>query len=159
MHLHTHDGQLVSNASAHGCWISCHPVLRRPLNLARFCLSDSVRLVNEFNNMPVSSKVKQGTFLPSSLQRHSELIYFLPTSLTSGWSAAVGDKTLKDIRPGLPFEPTYIYRLLTLIKSSLSEKVRQSTAFPISVTGFNTSAIVCVCHSNWWCSPVTKSSH
>lgn len=37
---------------------------------------------------------------------------------------AVGDKVIKDIRPGAPFEPTYIYRLLTLIKSSLSEKVR-----------------------------------
>lgn len=30
---------------------------------------------------------------------------------------------MKDIRPGVPFEPTYIYKLLTLIKSSLSEKV------------------------------------
>lgn len=38
-------------------------------------------------------------------------------------SAAVGDKVMKDIRPGVPFEPTYIYKLLTLIKSSLSEKV------------------------------------
>lgn len=37
--------------------------------------------------------------------------------------AGVGDKVIKDIRPGAPFEPTYIYRLLTLIKSSLSEKV------------------------------------
>lgn len=35
----------------------------------------------------------------------------------------VGDKVTKDIRPGVPFEPTYIYKLLTLIKSSLSEKV------------------------------------
>ena len=38
-------------------------------------------------------------------------------------STAVGEKVMKDIRPGVPFEPTYIYRLLTLIKSSLSEKV------------------------------------
>lgn len=38
-------------------------------------------------------------------------------------SAAVGEKVMKDIRPGVPFEPTYIYKLLTLIKSSLSEKV------------------------------------
>lgn len=60
-----------------------------------------VRLVNEFNNMPVPSKAKQ---------------------------QAVGDKVMKDIRPGVPFEPTYIYRLLTLIKSSLSEKGRQEDA-------------------------------
>ena len=38
-------------------------------------------------------------------------------------STAAGDKIMKDVRPGVPFEPTYIYRLLTLIKSSLSEKV------------------------------------
>ncbi len=30
---------------------------------------------------------------------------------------------MKDLRVGVPFEPTYIYKLLTLIKSSLSEKV------------------------------------
>uniref|UniRef100_A0A673C9T2 Ubiquitin carboxyl-terminal hydrolase n=1 Tax=Sphaeramia orbicularis TaxID=375764 RepID=A0A673C9T2_9TELE len=42
--------------------------------------------------------------------------------------APVGDKVVKDIRPGVPFEPTYIYRLLTLIKSSLSEKGRQEDA-------------------------------
>lgn len=37
--------------------------------------------------------------------------------------AALGDKIMRDIRPGAAFEPTYIYRLLTVIKSSLSEKV------------------------------------
>lgn len=36
---------------------------------------------------------------------------------------ALGDKIVRDIRPGAAFEPTYIYRLLTVIKSSLSEKV------------------------------------
>uniref|UniRef100_A0A3B3B5U4 Ubiquitin carboxyl-terminal hydrolase n=1 Tax=Oryzias melastigma TaxID=30732 RepID=A0A3B3B5U4_ORYME len=41
---------------------------------------------------------------------------------------AAGEKVTKDIRPGVPFEPTYIYRLLTLIKSSLSEKGRQEDA-------------------------------
>lgn len=30
---------------------------------------------------------------------------------------------MKDLRVGVSFEPTYIYKLLTLIKSSLSEKV------------------------------------
>uniref|UniRef100_A0A673CBV4 Ubiquitin carboxyl-terminal hydrolase n=1 Tax=Sphaeramia orbicularis TaxID=375764 RepID=A0A673CBV4_9TELE len=64
-------------------------------------IDNFVRLVNEFNNMPVPSKAKQ---------------------------QAVGDKVVKDIRPGVPFEPTYIYRLLTLIKSSLSEKGRQEDA-------------------------------
>ena len=43
-------------------------------------------------------------------------------------SSAVGDKIMKDIRPGAAFEPTYIYRLLTLIKSSLSEKVTNAAS-------------------------------
>lgn len=44
-------------------------------------------------------------------------------SLLSAFLAALGDKIVRDIRPGAAFEPTYIYRLLTVIKSSLSEKV------------------------------------
>uniref|UniRef100_A0AAY5F5C2 Ubiquitin carboxyl-terminal hydrolase n=1 Tax=Electrophorus electricus TaxID=8005 RepID=A0AAY5F5C2_ELEEL len=64
-------------------------------------MDNFVRLVNEFSNMPVPSKAKQ---------------------------QAAGEKLIKDIRPGVPFEPTYIYRLLTLIKSSLSEKGRQEDA-------------------------------
>ncbi|XP_061526645.1 ubiquitin carboxyl-terminal hydrolase 10 isoform X1 [Phycodurus eques] len=63
-------------------------------------IDNFVRLVNEFTNMPVPAKPKP----------------------------AVGDKLVKDIRPGVPFEPTYIYGLLTLIKSSLSEKGRQEDA-------------------------------
>ncbi|XP_055504892.1 ubiquitin carboxyl-terminal hydrolase 10 isoform X2 [Leucoraja erinacea] len=59
-----------------------------------------VRLMNEFSTMPIPSKTKPGT----------------------------GDKSVKDIRTGIPFEPTYIYRLLTVIKSSLSEKGRQEDA-------------------------------
>ncbi|KAI5101432.1 ubiquitin carboxyl-terminal hydrolase 10 isoform X1 [Silurus meridionalis] len=62
-------------------------------------MDNFVRLVNEFSNMPVPSKAKQQ-----------------------------GEKMVKDIRPGVPFEPTYIYKLLTLIKSSLSEKGRQEDA-------------------------------
>ncbi|XP_038159396.1 ubiquitin carboxyl-terminal hydrolase 10 isoform X1 [Cyprinodon tularosa] len=92
--------------------IACPPMyhLMKSLSLhnetQRTCTStpmidNFVRLVNEFNNMPVPSKTKQQT---------------------------VGDKVVKDIRPGVPFEPTYIYRLLTLIKSSLSEKGRQEDA-------------------------------
>lgn len=46
-----------------------------------------------------------------------------PYTLNIFLSTAVGEKSMKDIRPGVPFEPTYIYKLLTLIKSSLSEKV------------------------------------
>ncbi|XP_052006795.1 ubiquitin carboxyl-terminal hydrolase 10-like isoform X2 [Xyrauchen texanus] len=64
-------------------------------------MDNFVRLVNEFSNMSVSSKIK--------LQ-------------------AAGEKMIKDIKPGVPFEPTYIYKLLTLIKSSLSEKGRQEDA-------------------------------
>ncbi|KAG2469815.1 UB10A hydrolase, partial [Polypterus senegalus] len=63
-------------------------------------LDSFVRLVNEFSNMPVPSKAKQQG----------------------------GDKVVKDIRPGSAFEPTYIYKLLTVIKSSLSEKGRQEDA-------------------------------
>ncbi|XP_068171232.1 ubiquitin carboxyl-terminal hydrolase 10 isoform X2 [Antennarius striatus] len=63
-------------------------------------MDNFIRLVNEFSNMPVPTKSKQ----------------------------PVGEKTMKDIRTGVPFEPTYIYRLLTLIKSSLSEKGRQEDA-------------------------------
>ncbi|XP_069758265.1 ubiquitin carboxyl-terminal hydrolase 10 isoform X2 [Narcine bancroftii] len=59
-----------------------------------------VRLMNEFSTMPIPSKTKPGP----------------------------GDKSVKDIRTGVPFEPTYIYRLLTVIKSSLSEKGRQEDA-------------------------------
>ncbi|KAK1330393.1 LOW QUALITY PROTEIN: hypothetical protein QTO34_010582, partial [Cnephaeus nilssonii] len=59
-----------------------------------------VRLMNEFTNMPVPPKPRQ----------------------------ALGDKIVRDIRPGAAFEPTYIYRLLTVIKSSLSEKGRQEDA-------------------------------
>ncbi|XP_037372173.1 ubiquitin carboxyl-terminal hydrolase 10 [Talpa occidentalis] len=59
-----------------------------------------VRLMNEFTNMPVPPKPRQ----------------------------ALGDKIVRDIRPGVAFEPTYIYRLLTVIKSSLSEKGRQEDA-------------------------------
>ncbi|KAJ8343742.1 hypothetical protein SKAU_G00310710 [Synaphobranchus kaupii] len=60
-----------------------------------------VRLVNEFSNMPVPPKAKQ---------------------------QGAGDKVMKDIRPGVPFEPAYIYKLLTVIKSGLSEKVNHVTA-------------------------------
>ncbi|XP_067273287.1 ubiquitin carboxyl-terminal hydrolase 10 isoform X4 [Pseudorasbora parva] len=64
-------------------------------------MDNFIRLVNEFSNMPVPSKAKQ---------------------------QAAGEKIMKDLRVGVPFEPTYIYKLLTLIKSSLSEKGRQEDA-------------------------------
>uniref|UniRef100_A0A8C1RNY2 Ubiquitin carboxyl-terminal hydrolase n=1 Tax=Cyprinus carpio TaxID=7962 RepID=A0A8C1RNY2_CYPCA len=64
-------------------------------------MDNFVRLVNEFSNMPVPSKAKQ---------------------------QAAGEKIMKDLRVGVSFEPTYIYKLLTLIKSSLSEKGRQEDA-------------------------------
>lgn len=87
-------------------------------------LCNSVRLVNEFNNMPVPSKTKQqGKMLHSMFIN----IHYSVVSITDGGfltvCTGVGEKTIKDIRPGAPFEPTYIYKLLTLIKSSLSEKV------------------------------------
>lgn len=51
----------------------------------------------------------------------------LPSCFANGpclFCAATGEKMVKDIRPGVAFEPTYIYKLLMLIKSSLSEKVK-----------------------------------
>ncbi|XP_069822433.1 ubiquitin carboxyl-terminal hydrolase 10 isoform X2 [Dendropsophus ebraccatus] len=83
--------------------MKCIPVYTK---LQRQCTStpmiDSfVHLMNEFTNMPVIPKAKQ---------------------------AAAGDKVVRDIRPGPAFEPTYIYQLLTLSKSSLSEKGRQEDA-------------------------------
>ncbi|XP_017260140.1 ubiquitin carboxyl-terminal hydrolase 10 isoform X2 [Kryptolebias marmoratus] len=80
--------------------IPLHSETQRPCSSTPM-IDNFVRLVNEFNNMPVPSKTKQQN---------------------------VGDKVVKDIRPGVPFEPTYIYKLLTLIKSSLSEKGRQEDA-------------------------------
>ncbi|XP_019954333.1 ubiquitin carboxyl-terminal hydrolase 10 isoform X4 [Paralichthys olivaceus] len=80
--------------------IPLHTETQRPCTSTPM-MDNFVRLVNEFSNMPVPSKAKQ---------------------------QAVGDKIMKDVRPGVPFEPTYIYRLLTLIKSSLSEKGRQEDA-------------------------------
>ncbi|KAM9764855.1 ubiquitin carboxyl-terminal hydrolase 10 isoform 2-T2 [Menidia menidia] len=80
--------------------IPLHNEAQRPCTSTPM-IDNFVRLVNEFSNMPVPSKTKQ---------------------------QAVGDKVVKDIRTGPPFEPTYIYRLLTLIKSSLSEKGRQEDA-------------------------------
>lgn len=65
-----------------------------------------------------SSKVRPSNFMPVSTSLSETAVGCLV-------SAAVGDKVMKDIRPGVPFEPTYIYKLLTLIKSSLSEKVSE----------------------------------
>ena len=87
---------------------------------------NSVRLVNEFNNMPVPSKPKhQGKLvcLHPDVLKFFLIFLILLLMLFSVQFSAAGDKLVKDIRPGVPFEPTYIYRLLTLIKSSLSEKV------------------------------------
>ena len=56
--------------------------------------------MNEFTNMPVPPKPRQG----------------------------LGDKIMRDICPRAAFEPTYICRLLMVIKWSLSEKDRQEDA-------------------------------
>ncbi|XP_061884018.1 ubiquitin carboxyl-terminal hydrolase 10 isoform X2 [Entelurus aequoreus] len=79
--------------------IPLHSETQRPCTSTPM-IDNFVRLVNEFTTMQMPTKPKQ----------------------------AVGDKPVRDIRPGVPFEPTYIYRLLTLIKSSLSEKGRQEDA-------------------------------
>ncbi|XP_053721978.1 ubiquitin carboxyl-terminal hydrolase 10 isoform X2 [Synchiropus splendidus] len=80
--------------------IPVHSESQRPCTSTPM-IDNFVRLVNEFSSMPGPAKPKQ---------------------------QAAGDKVIKDIRTGVPFEPTYIYRLLTLIKSSLSEKGRQEDA-------------------------------
>ncbi|XP_061820029.1 ubiquitin carboxyl-terminal hydrolase 10 isoform X2 [Nerophis lumbriciformis] len=79
--------------------IPLHSETQRPCTSTPM-IDNFVRLVNEFTTMQMPTKPKQ----------------------------AVGDKSVRDIRSGVPFEPTYIYRLLTLIKSSLSEKGRQEDA-------------------------------
>ena len=56
--------------------------------------------MNEFTNMPVPPKPRQ----------------------------ALGDKIMRDIHPRAAFEPTYICRLLTMIKWILSEKDGQEDA-------------------------------
>lgn len=43
---------------------------------------------------------------------------------------------MREIRPGAAFEPTYIYRLLTLIESSLSEKVRRGASASLPLPCF-----------------------
>lgn len=91
-------------------------------------LSCSVRLVNEFSNMPVPSKAKQqGNVCPDLMKDNIFTFLFSPVYLyiilSSASLVAAGEKIMKDLRVGVPFEPTYIYKLLTLIKSSLSEKV------------------------------------
>ena len=57
MYLHTHDGQLVSSISAR--WYQMTIICFAREHNHGFCVSPSVRLVNEFNNMPVPSKAKQ----------------------------------------------------------------------------------------------------
>lgn len=68
------------------------------------------------------------TFIPSN-------IYFSEITKIEFASTGVGDKVVKDIRPGVPFEPTYIYKLLTLIKSSLSEKVNSLISVLMGLDG------------------------
>ncbi|XP_042636669.1 ubiquitin carboxyl-terminal hydrolase 10 [Orycteropus afer afer] len=80
-------------------FIPVYPKVQRPCTSTPM-IDSFVRLMNEFTNMPVPPKPRQ----------------------------ALGDKIVRDIRPGAAFEPTYIYQLLTVIKSSLSEKGRQEDA-------------------------------
>lgn len=76
--------------------------------------------------MPVPSKTKQqGNVFLCASGDFWDYVQSVRVIILSLFTAA-GEKVTKDIRPGVPFEPTYIYRLLTLIKSSLSEKVLQS---------------------------------
>ncbi|XP_075045463.1 ubiquitin carboxyl-terminal hydrolase 10 isoform X2 [Mixophyes fleayi] len=79
--------------------IPTYTKLQRPCTSTPM-IDSFVRLMNEFINMPVLPKAKQ----------------------------VPGDKVVRDIRPGAAFEPTYVYRLLTVSKSSLSEKGRQEDA-------------------------------
>lgn len=82
-----------------------------------------------------SSKVRPSNLIPAST-------FLSETAVSRLVSAAVGDKVMKDIRPGVPFEPTYIYKLLTLIKSSLSEKVSE---LQIPVNGFRCAGMSLKC--------------
>ncbi|XP_063801771.1 ubiquitin carboxyl-terminal hydrolase 10 isoform X2 [Pseudophryne corroboree] len=89
--------------------MKCIPMytkLQRPCTSTPM-IDSFVRLMNEFTNMPVLPKAKQ---------------------VSCDSLAVPGDKIVRDIRPGAAFEPTYIYRLLTVSKSTLSEKGRQEDA-------------------------------
>lgn len=61
------------------------------------------------------------------------------------FSAVPGDKVMRDIRPGVPFEPTYIYRLLTVSKSTLSEKVKNDPRCPFPPP-HHSIEILTICH-------------
>ncbi|XP_044125427.1 ubiquitin carboxyl-terminal hydrolase 10 isoform X2 [Bufo gargarizans] len=83
--------------------MKCIPVytkLQRPCTSTPM-IDSFVRLMNEFSNMPVIPKAKP---------------------------AVAGDKVVRDLRPGPAFEPTFIYQLLTVSKSTLSDKGRQEDA-------------------------------
>uniref|UniRef100_A0A452QFT6 Ubiquitin carboxyl-terminal hydrolase n=1 Tax=Ursus americanus TaxID=9643 RepID=A0A452QFT6_URSAM len=75
--------------------------------------------------IPLYSKVQRPC---TSTPMIDSLLHFRYENLCPVSIAALGDKIVRDIRPGAAFEPTYIYRLLTVIKSSLSEKGRQEDA-------------------------------
>ncbi|XP_019629435.1 PREDICTED: ubiquitin carboxyl-terminal hydrolase 10-like isoform X1 [Branchiostoma belcheri] len=49
-------------------------------------------------------------------------------SMPNSQKTIAGKKPAQDLRPGSPFEPTYVYHMLSLIKSTLSSKGRQEDA-------------------------------
>ncbi|XP_066288579.1 ubiquitin carboxyl-terminal hydrolase 10-like isoform X2 [Branchiostoma lanceolatum] len=85
-------------------------------------------MYNLMKNMPLpSSPNKRG---PTATPILDCLMEFMSEfgSMPNSQKTIAGKKPAQDLRPGSPFEPTYVYHMLSLIKSTLSSKGRQEDA-------------------------------
>ncbi|XP_078607964.1 ubiquitin carboxyl-terminal hydrolase 10-like isoform X1 [Branchiostoma floridae x Branchiostoma japonicum] len=85
-------------------------------------------MYNLMKNMPLpSSPNKRG---PTATPILDCLMEFTSEfgSMPNSQKTIAGKKPAQDLRPGSPFEPTYVYHMLSLIKSTLSSKGRQEDA-------------------------------
>ncbi|XP_006815634.1 uncharacterized protein LOC100378663 [Saccoglossus kowalevskii] len=81
-------------------------------------------MYNLLKSLPVTPLFRRG---PSCTPMMDCLAHFV-TEFTPMPKAGGVKRTAQDLRPGAPFEPTYVYRLLALVKSSMSTKGRQEDA-------------------------------
>ncbi|XP_077983517.1 ubiquitin carboxyl-terminal hydrolase 10-like [Glandiceps talaboti] len=81
-------------------------------------------LYNLLKSLPVTPLSRRGQSSTPMMDSLGEFVNeFLPMPPKPG-----GKRTAQDLRPGAPFEPTYIYNLLTMLKSSMSIRGRQEDA-------------------------------
>ncbi|KAH0500624.1 Ubiquitin carboxyl-terminal hydrolase 10, partial [Microtus ochrogaster] len=97
------------------------PVSEDPVAIKIAELLETVTLIHKPVSLQPRGLINKGNWC------YINAVSFLDAIPRPGYHA-LGDKIVRDIRPGAAFEPTYIYRLLTVIKSSLSEKGRQEDA-------------------------------